>query len=123
LSRFGLPDWRSMLLALTALSVGFLVLLSAILMWQMRPQLHRGDPVGRAWDRFCRRLARRGLSRAPHEGPMDFSQRITSERPWLAKATRRITQLRIALRYRSLDGPTLRKRVQRRCRKFRGKEN
>lgn len=122
LTRFGLPDWRSMLLALTGFCVGFLALLGVILMWQVRPQWHKGDPIARAWQRFCRRLARQGLPRAPHEGPLEYGQRIASRNPLLAEETNAIVSLYIGLRYRNLDDPLLARQFRHRVRKFRGKK-
>lgn len=48
-------------------------LIFAGLRW--RSQFSR-DPVARSWQRFCTRLARRGLARSPHEGPLAFVERI-----------------------------------------------
>jgi hypothetical protein len=40
-----------------------------------RQDHHRRDPVQRAYARFCRRLARRGLARHPWEGPHAYAER------------------------------------------------
>ena len=41
-------------------------------------------PAQKLWRRFCKRLERRGIVRAPWEGPLDFAERIARERPELA---------------------------------------
>jgi hypothetical protein len=53
----------------------------------------------RLYRRFCRRLAVIGLPRAPHEGPLDYSRRISRSRPDLAPQIASITRLYIGLRY------------------------
>lgn len=57
------------------------------------------DPVARNYRRFCERLAGVGLGRQMHEGPLEFSRRLSKERPELAPSIGRITALYIALRY------------------------
>jgi protein-glutamine gamma-glutamyltransferase len=39
------------------------------------------DPVQRAWLKFCARLKRLGVLRAPHEGPLDFAARARTQLP------------------------------------------
>ena len=76
------------------------VLLLAIALWMLWHVPRRGvDPVQAAYARFCARLARRGLVRAPNEGPADFAQRAAEARPDLAEAIGRITDLYVRLRY------------------------
>ncbi len=57
------------------------------------------DPVVRAYQKFCRRLARVGLVRSPHEGAQDFSRRCVQHRPDMAEGIARITQHYVRLRY------------------------
>lgn len=57
------------------------------------------DAIGRQYARFCRKLARLGLTRAAHEGPAAFAQRAGAARPDLGAAIAQITQLYIGLRY------------------------
>ncbi|HXG28639.1 MAG TPA: DUF3488 and transglutaminase-like domain-containing protein [Nevskiales bacterium] len=102
LERFGIRDWYRMTLVLTALVVGFLALLGAVLLWQARP---RGidDPALREWARVGRALARRNLPRLPHEGPRDYAERVARARPDLAADMDRISGLYIGLRYAGVD--------------------
>lgn len=65
-SAFG--NWRSVaaLLAVAALA------------WLARRLRRRGtaDPVDAAYHAFCRRMAQRGVARAPHEGPAAYAARL-----------------------------------------------
>jgi transglutaminase-like putative cysteine protease len=90
-------DWRSLTATLfTILGVMTLVLLA----WSLR-QLARPDPVQKAWRAFCRKLAARGVERAPHEGPRDYSVRAARALPGARRAILRIALLYIGLRYGS----------------------
>ena len=59
----------------------------------------REDPVKKIYQRFCRKLERRGLLRDPAEGPRMFARRAAQQRPELATAVDEITALYVALRY------------------------
>lgn len=80
------------------LTAGIAVVLLAGLWWLSRRRA-RIDPARKLYDRFCRHLARAGLARAPHEGPMDFARRCVRQRPALSPAVGDITRLYLALRY------------------------
>jgi len=99
LNQFGLNalDWRSLAVWLTvaAFVVGGLVGLGLVL----RDLPGRRDPAVVAWERFCAKLAARGLGRAPHEGPVDFLRRVESARPDLAAEARAITAAYVEARY------------------------
>lgn len=106
LQRLGI-DYRgvqAMALTLAAI-VGALLLFAG---WQAghRPRRLR-DPALAAWERACARLARRGLPRAPHEGPHDFAARVAAGRPDLAAATLQIANLYAARRYGGAADDTL----------------
>ncbi len=92
---FGEISWEKLL---TALGVGGLIILLAYLVWQWRPRPER-DPVQAQYLRFCHKLARTGLVRAPHEGPLDFARRASSARVDLAPAIGDITRRYLKLRY------------------------
>jgi transglutaminase-like putative cysteine protease len=88
-------DWR----ALTAALFAFLgVMTLALLAWSLR-RLVRPDPVQKAWRAFCRKLAARGVERAPHEGPRDYAARAATALPAARRGILRIGELYIALRY------------------------
>ncbi len=98
LGRFGLDDWSNMILALTGGISVVLGLLSFGLMRQFLPR-RESDPVQEQWLRLRKRLRRRGLEQAPGEGPLDFSGRVSRERPDLAAAMQRACALYLRLRY------------------------
>ena len=108
-----LASWQGMAIAMVT-SLG--VLLLGIALWMLWHAPRRGsDPVQAAYRTFCARLARRGISRAPHEGPADFALRAAQLRPDLAAQIGHITQRYIGLRYgRERDAiRALRQAVQR----------
>ena len=90
-------DWRRLALWLiagifsTGGGVGLLLLLKVY--------RKRKEPVVAAYDRFCAKLAKTGIHREPHEGPMDFLDRLTHERPAVAARARRVVEAYVALRY------------------------
>lgn len=92
---FGSASWEKLL---TALGGTALLVLLAYLAWQRCPRPAR-DPVLAAYLRFCRKLARAGLVRAPHEGPLHFARRAAAARADLAPAIGEITRLYLKLRY------------------------
>ncbi len=75
---------------------GVLALTGLRLVWQGRV---KQPPAVRIYHRFCRRLAAIGLPRAPHEGPLDYSLRVSRLRPDLAPQIVAISRLYIGLRY------------------------
>jgi protein-glutamine gamma-glutamyltransferase len=102
LSFAGIPDadWRALTAALFVI-LGLLTI--ALLAWSLR-RLARPDPVQLAWRAFCRKLASRGLERAPHEGPRDYSTRAARALPGSRRAILRIGALYIRLRYGATAG-------------------
>lgn len=93
LSALGWGGVAAVLLA--GLGVPFL-LYAAYMLWR---RTGRADPVLAAYLIFCRKFARRGITRAPHEGPRDFAARIARLKPALAADSAKITGLYCALRY------------------------
>jgi transglutaminase-like putative cysteine protease len=59
-----------------------------------------GGIVERLYARYCERLRRIGLERAPWEGPRAYAARVRRTRPELARASGEITRLYVDLRYR-----------------------
>ena len=95
-------DWRDLAVALiigAMLTGGLVGLLLLLRLYQ-----HRAEPVVAAYDRFCRKLARSGLTRAPHEGPMDFLERIRRERPATATDAAPVFEAYVRLRYAGEGG-------------------
>ncbi len=93
------PDWRKMTAWLAVLCGTVLLALTAWMLWRRPP----ADPALRQWQRFCRRLARRGLARHDWEGPIDYAQRLTATLPAKAPEISRIAGLYAGLRYGRLD--------------------
>lgn len=60
------------LLALMAALAG------ALLWWRNRPATHADAALDQLYARFCRLQARRGHSRAPHEGPHGYAARLAA---------------------------------------------
>lgn len=64
----------------------------------------RPDPAARLYARFCRKLARAGLARAPHEGPLAYAARLRSLRPELGATVAEIVGRYVELRYAPAGG-------------------
>jgi transglutaminase-like putative cysteine protease len=59
----------------------------------------RPDRLGRAYARLCKKLARAGLPRAAHEGPLAYADMVGKERPDLAPEVKRLLARYAELRY------------------------
>jgi transglutaminase-like putative cysteine protease len=93
------PDWRKMTAWLAVLCGAVLLILTAAMLWRRPP----ADPALRQWQRFSRRLARRGLARHDWEGPDDYAQRLAAALPAKAPEISRIADLYAGLRYGRLE--------------------
>ncbi len=92
---------RTALVSALGVLVAAALALLALFMWRAdRPT----DPARAAYERFCRKLARIGLARAAHEGPLDFARRCGRERPDLKPAIDAVTRSYVGLRYADLAG-------------------
>jgi protein-glutamine gamma-glutamyltransferase len=60
------------------------------------------DPVARADERLCKRLAAVGLQRNPSEGPEAFATRVAATRPDLAPMVGGLCRRYSRLRYAAL---------------------
>lgn len=85
-------------LALLLLGSAALVL-APLAWWLLRGGRPRRSLEERLYQRFCQRLARRGLPRQPGEAPGRFAERVAAERPELAEQVRRATECYSALVY------------------------
>jgi len=95
----GLPtvDWGTLAFWLViatfvvgaAVSIGLLV----------RDRPRRREAAVVAWQRYCAKLATAGITRAPHEGPLDFLARVRSMKPQLAAQAEDITRRYVDARY------------------------
>ncbi len=98
LKRFGLVDWRGMILALTLLPSALLAVLGWLLLRQSQARRPE-DAALRAWHRLQRKLARLGLVQRDDEGPRDFVARAAAVRPELAAALDTALARYLELRY------------------------
>jgi hypothetical protein len=116
MSSFGMrdADWRSLTATLFAI-LGAMTLV--LLAWSLK-RLARPDPVQRAWRAFCRKLAARGVERAPSEGPRDYAARAARALPAARRNILRIGALYIALRYGSQATPPALERLRKLVREF-----
>jgi len=76
---------------------GCLLLLLGYAVWSRRAP--PSDPAQRIYLRFCRKLARAGVARAPHEGALDFSRRACARLHDSAIPIDDITARYLRLRY------------------------
>ncbi|MEO7558401.1 MAG: DUF3488 and transglutaminase-like domain-containing protein [Gammaproteobacteria bacterium] len=79
--------------SLTLLFIAFAVY--SLLLIRRRPK----DPIAQLYRSFCAKLAKRGIVRAPAEGPQDFAARAATHFPQHAPQIYSISQLYSALRY------------------------
>lgn len=100
MSRLGLGhlDWRGMIGLMSGLLAVLLLMITAWLLWR-RPK--REDPVVKLYQRFCNKLAGRGIEREKSEGPLNFARRVSKLRPDLADEVHLITNYYQQMRYGS----------------------
>ena len=94
----GLEDWDygTLVFALTA---GLAALTVFIALFVLRKRTLKLDHAARTYAQFCRKLARVGFDRLPHEGPVDFARRVTDARSDLTDEVMTITQYYTVIRY------------------------
>lgn len=90
-------DWRQLAiwLIVAIFSTGGIVGLLLL----RKVYLTRKEPVLAAYENFCAKLAKAGVARAPHEGPMELMGRIEREVPALAANARPLLEAYVAIRY------------------------
>lgn len=79
-----------------------LLLWLAWISWQLGKSRGRASPpdrLGRAYSRLCRKLARTGLPRASHQGPLAYAQAVVRFRPDLAASVRPLLEQYAGLRF------------------------
>ncbi len=107
-------SWQALAMALFWGVGGVVAVLALWLLRRMRLE----DPVQRHWQRFCAKLERAGLPRAPSEGPLDFSSRAAAHFPQHAALVGGIGTLYIDLRYGAAADRTATQRLGRLVRQF-----
>jgi transglutaminase-like putative cysteine protease len=93
----GRPSWQTLTVVLMCVASAVLLVLALAILRRLRGAAL--DPAQRAYQRFCRKLARSGLTRAPAEGPHAFARRVIGQRPGDAAQVLEITDLYVGLRY------------------------
>ncbi len=79
---------------------GFSLVLAALAFVIIKPWRRPAqDPVVRIYHQFCNKLARVGIRRQPHEGPLDFAERAARQLPAQQSSIMLITRLYTRLRY------------------------
>ena len=92
--------WQKMIWGMAA---GIGLLLGLVALFMLRHLYTRQpDRVQAAWLKLCRKLARTGLPRAPHEGAQDYAARIAATRPDIAADIIDLATRYSALRYGKL---------------------
>ncbi len=99
LTRLGMEDitWQKMALDMLA-GVALLVGIFTLILLR-RLVTRQTDAVQAAWLKACRKLEKAGLPRAPHEGPMEYADRISAARPELAEDIYDLAARYASLRY------------------------
>ena len=90
-------DWRSIAIWLI---VGVLATggVTALFLFVRTMHMHK-EPLVRAYERLCDKLAKTGVARASHEGPIDYWQRLTLLHPKEAERAGPLFAAYVALRY------------------------
>ena len=104
LARLGMhsADWTGLVAALGSGLVGWLMWIAWHIGRSAGPP--PADRLARAYARLCRKLARAGVAREAHEGPLAYAERIAHDRPDLALRARPLLARYAQLRYGPLSG-------------------
>ncbi len=92
----GRIDWRGMTFGLV---IAVAIILFGVALGLFVRRAPATDPARAAYDRFCRKLGRRGIIREASEGPIDYAHRATALCPERAREIEAITDLYVRLRY------------------------
>lgn len=118
LANAGLDDatWEKLTAMLFVLAGIIVAMFTVLALRQLKTRVR--DPVRIAYFKFCDKLRRKGLSRDPAEGPVDYARRVARHRPELRPAVEAITRLYVALRYGAESSATALIELQHRVRRF-----
>lgn len=98
------PRWEYLGIGMIVTLIGFFAILSAYLTWKFKPRSR--DPVAHVYEQLCRKLAKLGVPRLPHEGPNDYVTRAAQARPELAAQLAEVRSVYVGLRYGPAPLPT-----------------
>ena len=94
---FDNADWQTLGLSLVVAFVLFFFAMMIYLTWRFKPK--QRDPAMSLYLVLQRKLAKRQIHCAPHEGPMDFLSRAVVIQPMYAMQLKEIRDVYVALRY------------------------
>ena len=113
-------DWKSIAISLfTGLGI---ILLIGFIWINLKKFRYEKDQTLRLYALFCQRLTKAGFMRQKHEGPRDFANRVTRQRPDLKEDINLITRFYIQLRYGCNTPEKLFIQFKTRVRKFHPKQ-
>jgi hypothetical protein len=94
---FDAPDWQPLGWLFAAALIGWLMFVA----WHVGKALRSTpmDRLARAYTRLCAKLAKAGVPRASHEGPLAYADSVAAQRPDLAGAVRPLLRRYADLRY------------------------
>ena len=97
----------------------FLAIVTAILAYRIfSVPTTKSDPASRVYQRFLKKIARKGLQKKPAESATTFAQRAIKKFPNRARSIREITHLYISLRYNRFNSDQF-ERLQQQLKHFR----
>jgi len=116
LSRLGMESASLQVIYMTA---GVVLVIALFALYMLRHLFKREqDKTQAVWLKLCRKLARSGLPRAPHEGPWDYATRVAAARPELADNIEDLAARYLTLRYGTVSDPRTQEEFIRRAKKF-----
>ena len=98
----GIFDWRGVAIGLTG---ALTIALGAIAILILPRRKHAADRASILYQRFLRKLARRGIVKQPVEGALSFAQRIGPEFPQVHSDIVQITRSFLDIRYGNQANP------------------
>jgi transglutaminase-like putative cysteine protease len=107
---------RPVLMTISILAATIMVLLFTLLVMRLNRELP--DPATRLYQRFSGKLSGIGLARHANEGPLDYLERIASQRPDLRERAGEVIGQYIRIRYREQDNKKQLQALARSVRQF-----
>jgi transglutaminase-like putative cysteine protease len=115
LSSWGIQNIKAMLYSM----IGLIALIIAVLSWFLLYRKQKTtDRTLRLYNRFCKKLARKGVVRSESEGAKDFAERVKARLPEQSAQIDQITDVFIKLRYGQSSGPKDLKRLHKMVTQF-----
>jgi len=105
-----------MQVVLLATSVSVMLVIASLFL--LRTRKTRESPVQRIYQRFCRKLARRGIQRADSEGANDFARRVIQRFPQLKDTVLAITDDYYSIRYAGVPASQVMLRLKQNVRRI-----